>query len=88
MNSSIQIKEVVGCDLLVRHLINRLHDLSLRCALVQAILGQRTLPQRNACRLFNGAAKSLLADFIFFQVFLYFHLAFNPLWFNMTYWYE
>lgn len=88
MNSSIQIKEVVGCDLLVRHLIDRLHDLSLRCALVQTILRQRTLPQRNACGIKNCFTERFLADFIFFQIFLYFHLAFIPLWFNMTYWYE
>ena len=72
----LQIKEVVRRDLFISHLIDRLHDLSFRRSFVQAILGQRTLPQRNACGLFNGPAKSLLADFVLFQIFLYFHVDF------------
>ena len=72
----LQIKEVVRRDLFISHLIDRLHDLSLRRSFVQTILRQRALPQRNARSLFNSPAKSLLADFVLFQIFLYFHVDF------------
>ena len=80
MNRLTQIKEVVRRDLFVSHLINRSHDLLLRRSFVQAVFRQGPLPQSNSCGFFNAFTKALLADVVLFQIFLYLHVAFIPLW--------